>query len=71
MNTIPLCVLISFLLADCHSTGARCWFAAGLGLLELPKPCQVCQAGLRRSGGIKEIPSVMIGPSLSAERCRF
>ena len=57
MNTIPLCIPISFLLADYHLTGAQCRIAAGLGLLELPKPCQACPANLRRSGGIKEIPS--------------
>ena len=64
MNTIPLCTPISPL-ADCHPTGARCQTVAGLGLLELLKLCQACPAGLRRSGGIKEIPSVIIGPSLS------
>ena len=30
--------------------------------------CQVCPASLRRSGEIKEIPSMMIGPRQAAER---
>ena len=55
MNTIPLCIPIIFPLADSRPKGARCRIAAQLGLLELPKPCQACPAGLRRSGGIKEI----------------
>ena len=42
MNTIPLCIPISFPLADCHPTGVRC-IAAGLGLLELPKPARHVQ----------------------------
>ena len=58
MNTIPLCIPISFPLADSHPKGAHYQIAAGLGLLELQKPCQT--AGLRRSGGIKELPSRMI-----------
>ena len=60
MNTISLCIPISFLLADSHPKGSRFFIAAGLGLLELPKPHQVCPAGLRRSGGIKEILSRLI-----------
>ena len=46
MNTIPLCIPISFPLADSHPKGAHCQIAAGLGLLELQKPCQTCPAGL-------------------------
>ena len=46
MNTIPLCIPISFPLVHCQKTGARCQIAAGLGLLESPKPCQACPAGL-------------------------
>ena len=60
MNTIPLCIPISFPLADSQPKGALCRIATQLGLLELPKPCQACPAGPRRSEGIKEIPSRMI-----------
>ena len=60
MNTIPLCIPISFPLADSNLKDAHCRTAVGLGLLELHKPCQACLAGLRRSGGIKESPFRMV-----------
>ena len=67
INTKPLCIPRRFRLADSHPKGRM-----GTGcLLQLQKPYQACPAGLRRSGGIKEISCMMIGPSLSAKRCSF